>query len=103
MKPRNAVARCTTGRERLIGSRRRKPTLEGEIAQMGDLDVKGLRLRWQSMFRRQAPSHLPRHLLLAVQHSSFTVGACVFWHYAFALRRISRLVSRLRGDFLLVE
>jgi hypothetical protein len=66
MKPRNAVARCTTGRERLIGSRRRKPTLEGEIAQMGDLDVKGLRLRWQSMFRRQAPSHLPRHLLLAV-------------------------------------
>jgi len=43
-----------------------KPTLEGEIAQMRDLDVKGLRLRWQSMFRRQAPSHLPRHLLLAV-------------------------------------
>ena len=29
----------------------------------------------------------------------FTVGACVFWLYAFALRRISRLVSRLRGDF----
>ena len=27
----------------------------------------------------------------------------VFWLYAFALRRISRLVSRLRGDFLLVE
>jgi len=37
------------------------------------------------------------------QHSSFTVGACVFWLYAFALRRINRLVSRLRGDFLLVE
>jgi hypothetical protein len=31
------------------------------------------------------------------------LGACVFWLYAFALRRISRLVSRLRGDFLLVE
>jgi hypothetical protein len=43
-----------------------KPTLEGEIAQMRNLDVKGLRLRWQSQFRRQAPSHLPRHLLLAV-------------------------------------
>src|SRR5262245_3951403 len=43
-----------------------KPTLEGEMAQLRDLDLKGLRLRWQSMFRRQAPSHLPRHLLLAV-------------------------------------
>jgi hypothetical protein len=43
-----------------------KPTLEGEIAQLRDLDLRGLRLRWQSMFRRQAPSHLPRHLLLAV-------------------------------------
>jgi hypothetical protein len=37
------------------------------------------------------------------QYFSFTVGAWVFWLYAFALRRISRLVSRLRGDFLLVE
>jgi hypothetical protein len=43
-----------------------KQTLESEIAQLRDLDLKGLRLRWQSMFRRQAPSHLPRHLLLAV-------------------------------------
>src|SRR5262249_5955487 len=31
-----------------------------------DLDLRGLRLRWQSMFRRRAPFHLPRHLLIAV-------------------------------------
>jgi hypothetical protein len=43
-----------------------KPTLKDEIAHLRDLDLKGLRLRWQSMFRRQAPVHLPRHLLFAV-------------------------------------
>jgi len=31
-----------------------------------DLDVKGLRARWQSVFQRRAPLHLPRHLLFAV-------------------------------------
>ena len=53
-------------RSRTVVHRTTKPTLEGEIAQLRDLDLKGLRLRWQSMFRRQAPSHLPRHLLFAV-------------------------------------
>jgi Protein of unknown function (DUF2924) len=31
-----------------------------------DLDVRGLRARWQSVFQRPAPLHLPRHLLFAV-------------------------------------
>src|SRR5262245_14638665 len=53
-------------RSRLVAHKATKPTLEDEIAHLRDLDLKGLRLRWQSMFRRQAPSHLPRHLLLAV-------------------------------------
>jgi hypothetical protein len=48
-------------RSRPVASKAAKPTLESEIAQLRDLDLKGLRLRWQSMFRRQAPSHLPRH------------------------------------------
>jgi hypothetical protein len=43
-----------------------KLSLESEIAQLRDLDFKGLRARWQSMFRRQPPPHLPRHLLFAV-------------------------------------
>ena len=33
---------------------------------MRDLDVRGLRARWQSVFQRPAPHHLPRHLLFAV-------------------------------------
>jgi Protein of unknown function (DUF2924) len=37
--------------------------LEEEIARVRDLDLSGLRARWQSVFRRRAPDHLPRHLL----------------------------------------
>jgi Protein of unknown function (DUF2924) len=37
--------------------------LEDEIAHLRDLDLRGLRARWHSTFRRKAPDHLPRHLL----------------------------------------
>jgi Protein of unknown function (DUF2924) len=37
--------------------------LEEEIARVRDLDLSGLRARWQSVFRRKAPDHLPRHFL----------------------------------------
>jgi hypothetical protein len=40
--------------------------IEIEIAHLRDLDLRGLRARWQSIFGRQAPNHLTRHLLLAV-------------------------------------
>jgi Protein of unknown function (DUF2924) len=40
--------------------------IEDEIAHLRDLDLRGLRARWQSIFGRQAPNHLTRHLLLAV-------------------------------------
>ena len=53
-------------RSRPVAYKAAKPTLEDEIAQLRDLDLKGLHLHWQSMFRRQAPAHLPRHLLFAV-------------------------------------
>ena len=33
---------------------------------MRDLDLRGLRARWQSVFQRPPPLHLPRHLLFAV-------------------------------------
>src|SRR5258706_161415 len=39
---------------------------EDEIAYLRGLDLKGLRSRWQSVFRRPAPAHLTRHLLFAV-------------------------------------
>jgi hypothetical protein len=43
-----------------------KISLEDEIAHLRGLDLNGLRLRWRSIFGRQAPAHLTRHLLFAV-------------------------------------
>jgi hypothetical protein len=43
-----------------------KMSLEHEIAHLRDLDLEGLRSRWQSVFQRSAPTHLTRHLLFAV-------------------------------------
>jgi hypothetical protein len=40
--------------------------LDIEIARLRDLDVGALRNRWHTVFRRQAPPHLPRHLLFRV-------------------------------------
>jgi Protein of unknown function (DUF2924) len=41
-------------------------TLDIEIARLRDLDVGELRARWQAVFGRRPPSHLPRHLLFRV-------------------------------------
>ena len=43
-----------------------KTSIENEIAHLGGLDLKGLRARWQSVFQKAAPAHLPRHLLFAI-------------------------------------
>ncbi len=39
-------------------------TLQVEISRLRDLDLTALRAAWQNRFRRKAPSHVPRHLLL---------------------------------------
>src|SRR5277367_5060934 len=41
-------------------------TVEIEIAHLRGLDLRGLRARWRSVFQREAPAHLTRHLLFAV-------------------------------------
>lgn len=43
-----------------------KASIGDEIAHLRDLDLKGLRSRWQSAFQRPPPKHLPRHLLFAI-------------------------------------
>jgi hypothetical protein len=43
-----------------------RETLNAEIARLRDLGITGLRGRWQTVFRRQAPPHLPKHLLFRV-------------------------------------
>ena len=40
--------------------------VEDEIAHLRGLDLKGLRARWSGVFRKAAPVHLPRHLLLGI-------------------------------------
>jgi len=42
----------------------RSTAIEIEIAHLRDLDLAGLRARWRTSFGRQAPAHLPKHLLL---------------------------------------
>jgi hypothetical protein len=43
-----------------------KTSVGDEIAYLRGLDLKGLRSRWQSVFQKLPPDHLPRHLLFAI-------------------------------------
>jgi hypothetical protein len=52
--------------KRRIGRVSTKASIGDEIAHLRGLDLKGLRSRWQSVFQRQSPDHLPRHLLFAI-------------------------------------
>jgi hypothetical protein len=45
---------------------RDRETLDIEIVRLRGLDVTGLQARWRTIFRRQAPSNLPRHLLFRI-------------------------------------
>jgi Protein of unknown function (DUF2924) len=56
--------RC--GKKRRNGRVTTETTVEGEIAHLRGLDLKGLRARWWSVLQRPAPEHLPRHLLFAI-------------------------------------
>jgi hypothetical protein len=43
-----------------------RKTIDVEIARLRELDVAALRARWHTVFGRQSPSHLPRHLLFRI-------------------------------------
>jgi hypothetical protein len=53
-------------KKRRNGQASTKTSVEDEIAHLRGLVLKGLRARWQSVLRRPAPAHLPRHLLFAI-------------------------------------
>ena len=40
--------------------------LGSEIARLRNLHIEALRVRWRMIFKRDAPPHLPRHLLFAM-------------------------------------
>jgi hypothetical protein len=52
--------------KRRSGRASTKTSISDEIAHLRGLDLKGLRSRWQSVFQRMPPDHLPRHLLFSV-------------------------------------
>jgi hypothetical protein len=52
--------------KRRSGRASTKTSISDEIAHLHGLDVKGLRSRWQSVFQRPPPDHLPRHLLFGI-------------------------------------
>jgi hypothetical protein len=54
------------GQKRRRGRSVSKTSIEDEIAHLRDLDLKGLRARWQNVLQWPAPAHLPRHLLFAI-------------------------------------
>ncbi len=43
-----------------------KTSITDEITHLRGLDLKGFSSRWQSVFRRPPPDHLPRHLMFAI-------------------------------------
>jgi hypothetical protein len=52
--------------KRRSGRASTKTSIGAEIAHLRGLDLKGLRSRWQSVFQRLPPDHLPRHLLFGI-------------------------------------
>jgi hypothetical protein len=53
-------------RAKSVARAQTEESLGEEIAHLRDLDLKGLRSRWQSVTGREAAHHLPRHLLFAM-------------------------------------
>jgi hypothetical protein len=71
--------------------------IETEIAPLRDLDLAGLRARWRTSFGRQAPAHLPRHLLLRLL--AHHIQADVLGDLDAATARVlDRLAGRGSGD-----
>jgi Protein of unknown function (DUF2924) len=44
----------------------RERKLEAELSALPTVDIDGLRLRWRKLFRKAAPTHLPRYLLFRI-------------------------------------
>ena len=86
------------GRARPVARRATKVFVEDEIAHLRDLDLRGLRARWRGVFRRQAPPHLPRHLLFGVL--AYRIQADEFGDLDAATVRLLKQIASSGGDGL---
>jgi hypothetical protein len=83
-------------KKRRNGSASTKRPVEDEIAHLRGLDLVGLRARWQSVFQRQAPAHLTRHLLFSI--IAYRLQADRFGDLDHATRQVlDRTVAREAG------
>src|SRR6478609_8979096 len=82
-----------------IGSSR--TSAEDEIAHLRDLDLRGLRARWQSVFQRPAPLHLPRHLLFAVL--AFRIQADRFGDLDHETRKVLERTNPSGSGFVIAD
>jgi Protein of unknown function (DUF2924) len=71
-------------------------SIEIEVAQLRDLDLRALRLRWQGVTGRTAPSHLPRHLLLAML--AYRIQADAFGDLDAASVQLLKAAASSSGD-----
>ena len=53
-------------RRRRQNTKKSPGSIDDEIAQLRDLDLKGLQLRWRTDFGKSAPEHLTRYLLFRI-------------------------------------
>jgi hypothetical protein len=73
-----------------------KTPVEDEIAHLRGLDLRGLRARWQSVFRQSAPAHLTRHMLFAI--IAYRIQADRFGDLDYATRQVlDRTVAKEAG------
>jgi Protein of unknown function (DUF2924) len=78
-------------------SSRGRRSVEDEIAHLRGLGLAGLRARWQSVFQRPPPLHLPQHLLFAVL--AFRIQADRFGDLDHGTRKVlDRTVSHETGS-----
>ena len=76
-------------------------TLNEELARLRKFDVETLRGRWCSLFGRRAPSHLPRHLLIAFSPTGCRRTGWATWTRGASVRSNGWIRSRRAVALLL--